>query len=134
MNRIPAAAIIAVLYVLLLPAVAEAGEAARAVFTTGVENHEPVGKLTSVPATVGKVRFFTVLSDMQGRVVTHRWEHQGQVMAEVTFHVDGLRSRVWSSKRLLPGWTGHWTVSILDAAGQVMASRGFDYGNGERSR
>ena len=120
----------AVLCALVLPTVVEAGEVARAVFSTGVENHEPVDSITSVPATVGNVYFFTELRGMQNQTVTHRWEYQGRVMAEVSFHVDGPRWRVWSSKRLLPGWSGRWTVSVVDGAGEVVATKGMDYGEG----
>jgi hypothetical protein len=59
---------------------------------------------------------------MEGRTVRHRWELDGQVMAEVSFQVGAPRWRVHSSKRLLPGQPGSWTVSVVDESGNILRS------------
>lgn len=107
---------------LALAPVADATPAvARAQFTSAVVEREPVDALESTSAADGRVRFFTELSGLAGREVVHRWEYGGRVMAEVTIEVGADRWRAWSSKRLLPAWTGVWQVSVV-ADGQVLGT------------
>ena len=94
------------------PAVAEPA-VARAQFTSAVVEREPVDALDAVSASNGRVRFFTELRGLAGRDVVHRWEYGGQVMAEVVIPVGADRWRAWSSKRLLPAWSGVWQVSVV---------------------
>ena len=35
--------------------------------------------------------------------------------------------RVWSNKQLLPAWLGEWTVSVLSAEDEVLATESFTY-------
>ena len=58
--------------------------------------------------------------------VTHVWYRDGKTMAEVHLNVGSFNWRTWSSKRLLPTWTGFWEVKVLDQAGKVLASAAFD--------
>lgn len=103
------------------------GHVARAMFTSGVQNREPVDTLTRLGNDKRKIYFFTELSGLGGQTVTHRWEYQGKTMGEVQFAVGGPRWRVWSSKTLLPQWTGEWRVSVIDGAGNTLAESSFDY-------
>ena len=64
---------------------------------------------------------------MAGQTVTHRWEHDGKVMAEVPFTVNGARWRVFSSKNLDESWLGEWKVSVVDEAGGTLAVNTFTY-------
>jgi hypothetical protein len=73
------------------------------------------------------VFFFTELRDFEGMTVTHRWEWNGSVMAEVPFEVGGPRWRVYSQKSLQPGWVGTWTVTVLGPTGGVLETRSFEY-------
>jgi hypothetical protein len=102
------------------------GTVARATFTNGIENHEPVDKVTDVTKT-GKICYFTELRDMEGQTVTHRWQHNGETMAEVAFDVGGPRWRVYSSKNLAPELTGEWKVSVVDASGNTLRADTFMY-------
>ncbi len=97
------------------------GEVARAAFATAIEDREPVDKVEKLPADHQKVYFFTELRDMAGQTVTHRWEHDGKVQAEVKFNVKGPRWRVWSSKNLPTDATGEWKVSVVNGNGEVIA-------------
>jgi len=97
------------------------GEVARAAFATAIEDREPVDKVEKLPADHQKIYFFTELRDMAGQTVTHRWEHDGQVQAEVKFNVKGPRWRVWSSKNLPTDATGEWKVSVVNGNGEVIA-------------
>jgi hypothetical protein len=103
------------------------GEVARAIFTSAVEEREPVDQVSEVPSSWERVVFFTELRGLAGHTVTHRWEHDGQVAAEVPFEVGGPRWRVWSSKEIPREATGEWTVSVVDDTGSVLESRSFDY-------
>lgn len=99
------------------------GSVVRSAFTTGIDNREPVDTVAELPADNERVYFFTELRDMAGQRARHRWEHNGEVMAEVEFDVKGPRWRVWSSKNFQPQWTGEWKVSVLNAADEVIAEQ-----------
>lgn len=58
--------------------------------------------------------------------VTHAWYRDGKTMAEVELNVGSANWRTWSSKRLLPEWTGFWEVKVLDQTGKVLASSSFE--------
>ena len=107
---------------------ASAGEVSRAIFTIGVDNREPVIMVDSIDSgSYTSISFFTELNDLQGRNVTHQWTFQDQVMFEKTFEVRGDRWRIWTSKTLIPSWTGSWTVNVLDENRTVLASKSFEY-------
>ncbi len=90
---------------------------ARAIFTTGIVDREPVDELAELPADAGEVYFFTELRGLEGRTVSHRWEYEGRVMAEVPFAVGGDRWRVYSVKTMSPALVGKWTVMVVDESG-----------------
>jgi hypothetical protein len=122
-------ALILSLFALLLTiTIASAGEVTRAQFTSAVDAREPTDDLTeAAAANLTKVYFFTELRDLEGQTVTHRWTHNGNTMAEVSFTPGSARWRVWSSKELLPEWTGTWTVAVIDAGGNVLIEKSFEY-------
>lgn len=95
----------------------------RAQFTSAIDNREPVDDISEFNIDSGKVYFFSELRGLEGQTITHRWEYQGQVMAEVNFNVGGPRWRVNSSKNLMPAWTGEWQVVIVNQAGEVLATK-----------
>lgn len=107
------------------------GSVARAVFTTGISDREPVDDLVTIPNSLQQVYFFSELRDLDGQIVTHRWEYNGQVMAEVTFKVGGPRWRIYSSKNLLPEWVGKWTVMVVDQSGSPIKASIFEYTQAE---
>ena len=106
---------------------AASGSVSRSAFTTAIVDREPADDVSSLDTNTDKVFFFTELTDFGGQTVTHRWEFNGQNMAEVKFNVGGSRWRVHSSKNLMPEWAGTWTVSVVDANGQVVSSKTLDY-------
>lgn len=108
--------------------VAEAeGNVARGVFTSAIVDREPQDELESLSNDVEKIIFFTELADLAGQTVTHRWEYNGKVMAEVSFDVGADRWRTHSSKNLQPIWLGEWTVTVVDANENVLSIHRFDY-------
>jgi hypothetical protein len=98
------------------------GEVARAVFARSIVQREPQDVVSSLDTDAGQIFFFTELVGMEGRTLRHRWEYDGQVMAEVSFTVGAPRWRYYSSKKLLPGQTGSWTASVVDESGAVLRS------------
>jgi hypothetical protein len=105
-----------------------AGEVSRAIFTTAIEDHEPVLIVESISSSDNTtIVFFTEFNDLSGHNVTHQWTHNDEIMFEKTFEVKGARWRVWTSKTLIPSWTGTWTVNVLDDDRSVLASKSFEY-------
>ncbi len=104
-----------------------AGEVVRAAFTSAVVDREPVDSILTLGNGESHVYCFTELRGLAGQRVTHRWEYEGKVMAEVSFDVGGWRWRVWSRKNLRPEWHGRWRVSVVDASGRVLAQRDLAY-------
>lgn len=106
------------------------GTVARAQFASEVLDREPIDELADVIKVeygeIQRVYFYTDLRDMQGSQVIHLWKLDGEVQAEVPFDIGGDRWRVWSSKRLMPGFDGTWSVDIVKD-GIVLESRSFDY-------
>lgn len=103
------------------------GSVARAMITSDVQNREPVDSISMVTADDSKVFYFTEIQDMAGYTVTHRWEYNGQVMAEVDFEISGPRWRVYSSKTMAPYWVGDWKVSVIDEDGSPLSVNTFSY-------
>jgi hypothetical protein len=99
----------------------------RSSFTTAIENKEPVSELDVISSDTPKVYFFTELRGLEGHTVTHRWEYSGETMAEVSFNIGGDRWRTWSSKNMLPAWSGVWEVSVLDEGGNIMMQKSFEF-------
>ena len=107
---------------------AAAGEISRALFTTSIDNREPVTVVDSIDSgTDNSISFFTEVNNMSGETVTHQWTHNDKVMFEKTFEVKSARWRVWTSKTLIPSWTGSWTVNVLDNERTILTSKSFEY-------
>lgn len=107
---------------------AYSGEVSRAVFTTSIQDREPVMAVDSINSnSFSSISFFTELNELQGHNITHQWVFNDKVMFEKSFEVNGERWRVWTSKTLLPGWTGTWTVRVLDGDRSELVSRSFEY-------
>lgn len=103
------------------------GSVVRSAFTTEIAEREPTQNLQNLTNESGKVMFFTELRDMGGQTAIHRWEYEGKIVAEIEFNVKGPRWRVWSSKSLIPQWTGDWKVSVINGAGQVISEKNLSY-------
>ena len=100
---------------------------ARSTLTSGIVRHEPRDSVLSLGSNERKIYYFTELRGMKGKTAIHRWQYEGKVMAEIRFKVKGERWRIWSSKNLVPGWTGAWKVSVVGEDGKVLATNDFSY-------
>ena len=105
----------------------QAAGISRSIFTTEIKDKEPISELKQVPSDVTRIYFFTEITGLNGHTIIHRWEYNGQVLAEVNFQVNGDRWRTWSSKNMLSSWLGKWQVSVLDEGGNVIEMSEFEY-------
>ena len=103
------------------------GSVVRSAFTRDISDREPMENLQNLTNENGQVKFFTELRDMSGQTAVHRWQYEGKVVAEIEFNVKGPRWRVWSSKSLVPQWTGDWKVSVVNGAGEVISEKNLSY-------
>jgi hypothetical protein len=110
------------------------GHVKRALFTTAVEAREPAGSIDSLSTASDEVYFFSEIVGLEGHTVTHRWLHNGEVLAEVLFTIGGPRWRVYSSKKLLPSWTGALQVDVVNDDGSVLASKQLEYYKAESTQ
>jgi len=105
-----------------------AGTVSRALFTIGIDNREPVIMVDSISSdSYTSISFFTELNGMSGKTVTHQWVFDDRIMFEKSFEVNGDRWRIWTSKTLIPDWTGTWTVKVLNEDGSVLERKTFEY-------
>lgn len=99
----------------------------RAVFTTAIENTEPVDSLGELRSDVEQVFLFTELRNMDGQAVVHTWEYKGAVIAWVRFQVEQPNARLWSDRQLTPDMQGSWRVVVTNASGTVLTEKTLDY-------
>ena len=112
---------------------AEAASVKRAQFTNGIENREPIDRISrTLPGWdyqegAKPIFFFTEVSGLEGRTIYHRWELNGRVVSEIPFDVkSSLRWRVFSSKNIMPTMAGRWRVSVVDDLDNVLYSQGIN--------
>lgn len=103
------------------------GKVARAMFTTMIDNREPVNRVLILENKTRDLYFFTDLRHMQGQTITHRWEYEGRVVDKKTFDVKGPRWRVYSRHQLDRKMLGRWTVVVTDESGCPLKAVIFQY-------
>lgn len=99
----------------------------RATFSTRIEDREPTDPIEQLTTAYDHVFFFTEVVGMQGLEIVHRWEHDGELVAEIPLSIQGPRWRVFSSKELPAEATGTWAVTVVGRDGQVLAHRTLEY-------
>ena len=95
---------------------------AEAVVCQDVIDRAPVGSGDVFAKEVPKVYCFTRVVGAEGTQLTHNWYYQGSLKASVKLNVRSSDYRTWSSKTMLPEWTGEWMVEILSADGKPLES------------
>lgn len=104
---------------------------ARAQFTNGIKNREPIDHLKNRVYSEGqrskRLFYFTDLRDLKGEKITHRWKYKGNTMAKVNFNVGGARWRVYSSKNLTSSLKGEWQIVVTDSAERILLSDSITY-------
>ncbi len=89
------------------------------------ENRKPVGAGDRFPSDVGHLTCFTRIKGGKGGEVVHAWIHEGHTRARVPLKIGSDSWRTWSTKRILPSWTGHWEVKVMTPDGMVLRSISF---------
>ncbi|MBU8870447.1 MAG: DUF2914 domain-containing protein [Gemmatimonadales bacterium] len=90
------------------------------------ENRALTGQADEFWADVEQIYCLTRIQGLEApTTITHAWYHEGQSKARVELNVGSPDWRTWSSKKILPGWTGKWEVKVLDATGKVLGTFGF---------
>jgi hypothetical protein len=98
----------------------------EAVITTDVQDRQPLDNLSTVAADVGQVYCWTRITGVQDETdIEHVWFRAGEEMARVSLRVAGPNWRTWSSKTILPEWTGEWRVDVVGPDGTVLRSVDF---------
>lgn len=106
----------------------------RDAVATGIIDREPIDAGQVFSATLDRIYYFTeVQSEMPTSEITHVWYYGDREMARVTLPIEGSRWRTWSSKQILPGWTGQWKVEAVTMGGAVAASQPFSIEAGAAS-
>jgi hypothetical protein len=103
------------------------GSVSRATFTSAVVDNEPTDYLKEIENSVSVVYFFAELDGMAGQTATHRWKHDGAVMAEEKFVVKDSRFVSWSSNKMPPESTGVWIVEVINSKNEVISTHNFNY-------
>lgn len=103
------------------------GTVTRAQFTSAIQDREPTDKVSNLLNDKSRIYFFTEIKDAPNQKITHRWEHDGKVVHEMSFDVGSNRWRVYSNKTLDPQQTGEWKVSVVDEAGSTLGASTFTY-------
>ena len=132
-NKYTVVMLAAVLMAVAWGSVAQAAETAAPRVEIGFgtaldrETRTLVESATAFPANTERVWCLTRVIGLEApATVTHVWYHGGQTRARVDLTVGSADWRTWSSKRMLPGWTGTWEVKVLDADGTVLGSASFE--------
>jgi hypothetical protein len=103
------------------------GQVSRAMFTTKIEDREPVDQVLILENKYKQVYFFTDLRHFEGQDVTHLWEYNGHVVSKKVFSVRGPRWRVYSTVKLGADMLGRWTVVVTDNDGCPIKAAVFQY-------
>ncbi len=63
---------------------------------------------------VGRLYAFSRVVGAEGNTtIYHRWYYEEQLMAEIELSVRSDNWRTWSSKAVMPEWTGEWRVDVV---------------------
>ncbi len=93
---------------------------------TGIEDRTPVGMGGTFPSDVEKLYCYSkIAGGDEGSVIKHVWYYGDKVMAEVELDIRSPLFRTWSSKRIIPSWTGPWKVEIIADDGTVLETLDF---------
>ena len=94
---------------------------------SAVEGRLPAGVDTAFSAAIERVYCFTRIKNTgENSGVVHVWYYKDSEMARIDLAVRAASWRTWSSKRILPSWTGEWRVDVLSPDGNVLASKSFE--------
>ena len=93
---------------------------------TAIEDRELQGQDTTFAAGTEKIYCWSLITGCENpTTVEHVWYLGGEEKARVTLDIKYPRVRTWSSKTILPEWTGDWKVEVVDSSGKVIGLTSF---------
>jgi len=99
------------------------GLTVEAEICSGIEERMPSGMADTFAPDVDTLYLWTrVLGCKDTTMIHHKWYREGEEMADVELPVKSSSWRTWSSKAMMPSWTGNWEVKVTDADGNVLAT------------
>lgn len=101
---------------------------AAQIFGTGVDRQTRAltGEATEFPADVERIFCWTRITGAhRATQITHIWYHAGEPKAKVVLPIASGNWRTYSSKAILPEWSGRWEVAVLDAEGRIIGRAAF---------
>ena len=93
-----------------------------------VADRMPTDTASAFPADVGSLVCWTKVTGAAGQKITHTWTH-GPHTDVITLSVGGSPWRTYSRRTMDPSWTGEWTVTVKDEAGNVIGTKTFTVGS-----
>ena len=87
-----------------------------------IEEHQPVSPGDSFDADVEQIVCWSKIVNGDGESIVHAWIHEGTTRAQVELDIGSDSWRTYSTKRILPSWTGSWEVKIMTPDGVVLKS------------
>lgn len=101
-------------------------EVTRLAVATDIVEREPVGVNNIFKNSLDKLYCFTeITTDRVPAGVVHVWLYEGEKMAEIPLKVGAGRWRTYSSKQMIPQWTGGWRVEVYSDDGILLESTEF---------
>ena len=98
----------------------------EAAVATAILDRSPQGTSENFSSDVGRLFAYTrVLGSEGDTVIKHLWFYGDQLLAEIRLSVKSPNWRTYSSKKILPQWTGPWRVDITDEKGLVLKKLNF---------
>ncbi len=98
----------------------------EASIATSVESLMPAGVADKFPPSVGKVYCYSkIVGGGEGSSIKHIWHRGDEKVAEVPLSIKSPSFRTYSSKNILPEWTGKWKVEIAADDGTVLKTLEF---------
>jgi len=98
---------------------------ARALFTTNIDNREPIDQILILSNKAKEVFFFSELRHFDGKTIIHKWIYNDKVESIVKFKVKGPRWRIYSKKEVNSDQLGKWSVIIQEEHGQSIKASVF---------
>lgn len=91
-----------------------------------VEQLTPKEISESFSSSVSRLYAFCKVTGAQEVInIMHNWYYENKLMAEVRLSVKSKNWRTFSSKKILPEWTGQWRVDITTEDGLVLSTLKF---------
>ena len=96
------------------------------VIASSVEKLVPQGVSTTFSSSVSRLYAFCEINGALEEInLMHLWYYEGKLMAAVKLPVKSNRWRTYSSKNILPEWTGQWRVDATTKDGLVLSTSEF---------